>query len=204
MNTPEYFGGVYVINLDRRADRLKDFEAGMATIELPFKRFSAIERKPGAIGCALSHLAIVKEARTLGLKNVLVFEDDFTPLVSKSEFWDEIHHLFETQPNFDVCMLAYAINKEEAYTERLIKVIDAQAASAYIVNACFYDTLIELYERSANLLEKTGRHWLYANDQAWKILQPSANWFACKKRIGYQRASMSDTGYEPVFTDYKV
>jgi hypothetical protein len=101
-------------------------------------------------------------------------------------------------------MLAYAMIKEEAYTERLIKVIDAQTASGYIVNACFYDTLIELYERSANLLEKTGRHWLYANDQAWKILQPSANWFACKKRIGYQRASMSDTGYEPVFTDYKV
>jgi glycosyl transferase family 25 len=200
----EVFGGVYVINLDRRADRLKDFEAEMATLELPFKRFSAIERKPGGLGCSLSHLAVLKEARALGLKNVLIFEDDFTPLVSKSEFWEEIQNLFENHSNFDVCMLAYAMIKEEAYTERLIKVIEAQTASAYIVNACFYDTLIELYERSVPLLEKTWHHWLYMNDQAWKTLQPSANWFACKKRIGYQRPSISDSGYAPVFTDYKV
>ena len=204
MNAPEYFGGVYVINLDRRTDRLEDFTKGMADIELPFKRFSAFERKPGAIGCCLSHLAVLTEARTLGLKNVLVFEDDFSPIVSKSEFWDDIRHLFENEPDFDVCMLAYAMNKEEAYTDHLIKVIDAQAASAYIVNARFYDTLIQLYERSAALLEKTGHHWLYANDQAWKSLQPSARWFAFTKRIGYQRASLSDTGYEPIFTNYRV
>lgn len=197
-------GGVYVINLDRRTDRMEDFEKGMAEIELPFKRFSAIERKPGAIGCGLSHLTIIKEARELGLKNVLVFEDDFSPLVTKEEFWDEINYLFETQKEFDVCMLAYAMIREEPYTDRLIKVVEAQAASAYIVNACFYDTLIDLYEKSASLLEKTGHHWLYANDQAWKTLQPSANWFAFKKRIGYQRASMSDTGHEPIFRDYKV
>ena len=31
---------------------------------------------PGALGCLLSHLEVVREARRLGVPNVLIFEDD--------------------------------------------------------------------------------------------------------------------------------
>lgn len=41
------------------------------------RRFSAIHTPENRhVGCALSHRAIVEEAQRLGLKNVLVFEDD--------------------------------------------------------------------------------------------------------------------------------
>jgi len=194
------FGGVYVINLDRRTDRLAEFTAEMEKIGLPFKRFAAIERNPGTLGCGLSHLTILKEARDLGLKNVLIFEDDFSFLVEKDVFWERMADLSGT--DFDVCMLSYALQQSHPHTRILLKVLEAQTASAYIVNQCFYDQLIAVYEEAMLLLEKTGHHWLYANDQAWKRLQPAANWFAFKERIGKQRASWSDLAN--AFMDYSL
>jgi glycosyl transferase family 25 len=194
------FGGVYVINLDRRPDRLDEFTVEMEKIGLPFKRFAAIDRKSGILGCGLSHLAVLKEARDLGLKNVLIFEDDFSFAVGKEEFWEKMADLSGTE--FDVCMLGYALQHYRAHNTLLVKVLEAQTASAYIVNQCFYDTLIALYEEAMPLLEKTGRHWDYANDQVWKRLQPGANWFAFKERMGWQRASWSDNSNS--FTDYRI
>ena len=192
------FGGVYVINLDRRPDRLDQITEELDKIGLPFKRFAAIDRKPGTIGCGLSHLAVLKEARDLGLKNVLIFEDDFTFSVGKEEFWEKMADLSGTE--FDVCMLGYALKHFRMHSKLLVKVLEAQTASAYIVSQCFYDTLIALYEETMPLLEKTRRHWDYANDQAWKRLQPGANWYAFKERIGKQRPSWSDNNNS--FTDY--
>jgi glycosyl transferase family 25 len=192
------FGGVYVINLDRRPDRLDEITGELDKIGLPFKRFAAIDRKPGILGCGLSHLAVLKEARELGLKNVLIFEDDFTFTVGKEEFWKKMADLSGTE--FDVCMLGYALLHYRMHTSLLVKVLEAQTASAYIVSQSFYDPLIALYEEAMPLLQKTGHHWIYANDQVWKRLQPAANWFAFKERLGRQRPSWSDNN--DAFADY--
>ena len=196
----DYFGGAYVINLDRRPDRLDEITDELDRIGLPFKRFAAIDRKPGILGCGLSHLAVLKEARSLGLKNVLIFEDDFTFSIGKDAFWEKIADLSGT--DFDVCMLGFNILRSQAHTDLLVKVLDAQTASAYIVNQCFYDTLIALYDEAMPLLEKTGRHWDYANDQVWKRLQPRSRWYAFKERLGKQRASWSDNSNS--FMDYGI
>jgi glycosyl transferase family 25 len=196
----EQLGGVYVINLDRRTDRLTEITEELNKIGLPFKRFSAIDRKPGILGCGLSHLAVLKEARERGLKNVLIFEDDFTFLVSKEVFWEKIRDLSGT--TFDVCMLGYNLQHSQPHTSLLVKVLEAQTASAYIVNQSFYDPLIALYEDAMPLLENTGYHWIYANDQIWKDLQAGANWFAFKERIGRQRPSWSDNAEN--FMDHGV
>ena len=200
----DLLGGAYVINLDRRVDRLEEFDTEMKKLDFPYTRFRAIETKPGFVGCANSHLAILKMARELGLKNVVVFEDDFTPLLSKDDFWDEIRNLFEKEPDFDVCMLGYLVFKSEEHSDRLMRVHNGQTASGYIVNNHFYDALINVYEKANPLLESTRQHWDYAVDQSWKVLQPTSKWYAIKKRPGLQRASNSDTGYEPHFVDYKT
>jgi glycosyl transferase family 25 len=196
----DQLGDVYVINLDRRTDRLTEITEELNKMELPFKRFAAIDRKPGILGCGLSHLAVLKEARERGLKNVLIFEDDFTFLVSKEVFWEKIRDLSGT--TFDVCMLGYNLLHSQPHTSLLVKVLNAQTASAYIVNQSFYDPLINLYEKGMPLLEKTGYHWEYANDQIWKRLQAGANWFAFKERIGRQRPSWSDNS--EAFMDHGV
>ena len=191
-----------MINLDRRVDRMGEIEAELAKVELPFERFSAIERKPGILGCGLSHLAVLKEARRRGLKNVLILEDDFTFLVDKENFWRMITLFFESGEDYDVLMLSYNEQHVKGYTPTLWKILEAQTASGYIVNASMYDRLIALYEEAMPMLEVTGKHWIYANDQIWKKLQPWTNWFAFRVRVGRQRPSYSDNS--EAFMDHGV
>jgi hypothetical protein len=68
------------------------------------------------------------------------------------------------------------------------KVDNAQTTSGYIVNACFYDTLIDIW----NNPDKG------CLDIKWKILQRDNNWYAFIPRIGIQRPSYSDIQYEHV------
>src|SRR6185436_5770694 len=76
------------INLDRRFERWEQMQNkfeqhGMQSVQ----RFAAVDGDtsttpphsdgtPSANGCLLSHLEVVREARRLGLSNVLIFEDD--------------------------------------------------------------------------------------------------------------------------------
>ncbi len=200
-------GGVVYINLDRRTDRRAEMEAELDRLDLSgvAERFAAIPRSVGILGCGLSHLAVLRLARERGLKNVLIFEDDFELLVEPEEFWTTIRESIaelEAWDSWDVIMLAYHIWDSEPAGERLVRVRSAQTASAYIVNACFYDRLIGLYEWAMPLLESTNEHWTYANDQVWKLLQPASRWFATAQRLGRQRASFSDTAEK--HTDYGI
>src|SRR5216117_1383180 len=76
------------INLDRRADRWKQMQLKFRRHAIHgVRRFSAADGNsltvppnwsdtPGAYGCLLSHLQVVREARELGMPCVLIFEDD--------------------------------------------------------------------------------------------------------------------------------
>jgi hypothetical protein len=92
-------------------------------------------------------------------------------------------------------MISYNIQRFETTEYSFLnKIIEAQTASGYIIHHTYYDTLINLYEWSAPLLGKTNHHWLYANDQCWKKLQPIGNWYYFTKRCGKQRNGYSDNG----------
>lgn len=93
----KYFDKIYCINLSKRTDRWervsKEFESKGILVE----RFLAIDKidqpintkvdqekasifgileNGGALGCLLSHLSIIKNAKNKGYKRILVFEDD--------------------------------------------------------------------------------------------------------------------------------
>ena len=199
-------GGTVYINLARRKDRREEMEAELKRLGLAAERFEAIERRPGIVGCGLSHLEVLKAARAKGLPNVLILEDDFEAVVEPAEVWATLEAFFAgpQAAEFDVLMLAYYAPHVVPVegSELVVKVLEAQTASAYIVNARMYGPLIELYEWAIPELQRTGRHWDFANDQVWKRLQPAANWYACKKRLGKQRASYSDTAEQ--YHDYGV
>lgn len=148
-------------------------------------------------------MEVLKLAKKQGYRNVLILEDDFMFIVSKEEFYKNISLLFESKIEFDVCMLSYCLINGEKCSQFpfLIKALDVQTASGYIVNENIYDKLIEIYERSVPLLESTGQHWNYANDQVWKTLQPISNWYCFLERIGIQRPGINDNGGK--YVDYK-
>ena len=202
----EYIDKIIYINLDHRTDKRELVEKELNDFKLKYERFSGIFEREDSIGCNKSHLAVLKIAREKGYKNILILEDDFKFIVTKEEFEKQISLLFNTSTplEFDVCMISYNLNKGEVCKKYpfLIKVLDAQTASGYIVNHTIYDKLIDLYENAIILLEATRQHWLYANDQIWKKLQPESKWYCFTERLGLQRPSIKDNG-ESVFVDYK-
>ena len=96
---------VFVINLDKRKDRLKSITEQLGSVNIPFTRFSAIrpdiekiknddlwknsyqginkgkserwnQYLKGALGCKMSHYNIIKNAKDNDLDYVVIFEDD--------------------------------------------------------------------------------------------------------------------------------
>ena len=189
---------VFYINLDRRTDRRGEFESQAVVYDLQYERFPAIQKGMGILGCTLSHLEVLKIARERNYKNVLIFEDDFEFLIDKEQFELEIEQIFahskKEDVNFDICMISYnlidSIDSEEY--PFLTRALDVQTASGYIINQHYYDKIINLFEYAAPLLEQTGEHWNYANDQVWKQFQTNDKWYCTKTRIGRQRLSYSD------------
>jgi GR25 family glycosyltransferase involved in LPS biosynthesis len=202
-NISKYVGGVYYINLDKRVDRLGQIQSELVKMDISGARFCGITHAAGIVGCGYSHLTVLKNARSLGLKNVLILEDDFEFLVSKSDFEKAVSDFFGLGIHYDVLMLSYNIQRAQPFNGIVQRVYEAQTASGYIVNSAFYDRLIDLYERHIPLLEQTGMHWIHANDQIWKQLQGDASaWYAFNTRLGRQRASYSDNSLQ--FMDYGV
>jgi hypothetical protein len=182
------------INLDHRTDRRAEMEAELAKIGLAAERFPAIERKPGALGCGLSHLAVLRRAKEEGWENVLILEDDFTFLVDRATFEQELKAVFDPKIPYDVIMLSYGSTIVKPYDRvpTLSRVMRAQTASGYIVHNRFYDALIHTWDNATKKLEETGIEDIWAIDQAWKPLQPTAEWFCFNRRIGLQRPGFSD------------
>lgn len=196
----EFIAQAVFINLDRRTDRRSEFEAECEKMGLSVKRFSAIDSSPGFVGCHKSHLAVLQMAKAEKWENVLIFEDDFMFLVDSKTFQEQLRQFFHSGLSYDVLMLSYNVQHGIPFNSLLTKVHEAQTASGYLVHSRFYDTLIHNLETNLALLETTGRHWLYLNDQCWKSLQPGANWYCFNLRLGKQRPSYSDLSNR--FVDY--
>ena len=195
-------GGAFYINLEHRTDRRAEFEAEAASMGLPCERFPAIYNKSGIIGCGQSHIAVLKEAQARKYESVLIFEDDFQFIVDKETFWSTMNEIqTDVSGSYDVVMLGYNLMNSSPHSKSLLKVLDAQTTSGYIVHSRMYHELICNFEIGLRKLIQTGRHWNFALDQYWKSLQPDAEWFATQPRLGLQRPSFSDIGQK--FTDNK-
>lgn len=188
---------VFYINLEKRTDRREQIEKEILDYGLNSitERYDAIHTPhSGIVGCGYSHLNVLKIAREREYENVLILEDDFQFTVSKETMENMFSTLYEKYPHFDVCMISYVLQQsvEIPNCDFLKRVLNGQTASGYIVNKHYYNTLIELYDWAIPLLEKTGEHWKYANDQVWKLLQRKNNWVCFTKKMGIQRDGYSD------------
>ena len=185
---------VVYINLNRREDRRQHMEQQLPKYFHTFSRFQAIEQSPGIVGCGKSHLEVLRQAYQENT-DVLIFEDDFEFLVSPDDF----NKLLKSVEglNYDVIMLSYNLFQSgRSEYKTLGKVIEAQTASGYIVAKEYLQILIKLYEWAIPMLEKTGEHWTYANDQIWKLLQKRDRWYYFLTRVGKQMDGYSDNSLQ--------
>ncbi len=98
---------------------------------------------PGAYGCLLSHVEVVREARRLGLPSVLIFEDDVV-------FDDQLEKKFgvyiEQLPT-DWDMLFFgALHRDEPIkvADNIVRITKAYSTYAYVLRNTIFDDFIAL------------------------------------------------------------
>lgn len=93
---------IYVINLPERTDKREKVESQLKDLtKFTYSFFDAIKFNPGHIGCALSHIHVMKDAKEKGKKYVIVFEDDVELNVSLETFEEKLLQITEFCQNPD-------------------------------------------------------------------------------------------------------
>ena len=188
----------YYINLDRRTDRKKEMEDELAKVDTlsPFIRFPAIQFKPGAIGCTLSHIEVLKLGIQSGVDHICVFEDDFYFKLSSRTMEQLIQAAKQTL--YDVFMFGYciedAVNSTQPTNHSLFVTIkNACCSHGYMVRKEYAPKLLQNLEEGVKQLMETKNEQLYALDKYWKRLQETDMWITYKEGpCGLQRAGYSD------------
>jgi len=191
---------VYYINLSNRKDRQKEFLDNFS--EKDANRIKRIQAhyypENGAVGCLMSHISAlnIAEKDNLG-ENILICEDDF--YIKDMDYLNKMLELFsENIQKWDVVMLGQNTSQSKdtgiqtENGEKIIKIIDSQTTSGYLIKRSYIPVLLGIYERDMMEYLKTNKWGNFYTDQSWKVLQPEDNWYSFSPSVGVQRKSYSD------------
>ncbi len=150
---------VVYINLAYRTDRRAQIEKELSVFPSEkVIRFDAIKNENGAIGCTMSHIAVLQMAIDQRWKNYLVVEDDMAwkNYEAGIQILKRLINL-----NYDVIMLGgYYVD----YNKETYKLISAQTTTSFIVNESYYMTLLDKFKEGLHNLQETGISRNYAID----------------------------------------
>jgi glycosyl transferase family 25 len=191
----EFVNKIVYINLEHRVDRKEHIEAKLLQYVNTDKiiRFNAVKHKNGAVGCGLSHIAVLEMAIAENWDNVFIAEDDLTWTDEFINGYDILEKIIRN--NYDTIVLGGTFIKSY---KNSFKLISCNCALAYIVNKSYYQTLITCFKNAVEGLIQTSEEPIYAIDQAWKTLQNQDNWYIIKPNMCIQMP-----GYSNIQNDFK-
>lgn len=172
------FDKIVYINLDESTERKEEIEKQFNLINLNVERYSAVNGKKlenpltltrkgrvfmnlGEVGCLMSHLNIIKQAKQEQLKNILIMEDDLLFRKDTNEIfdrlwqkvpddWDVIYftgnHRWEYGPLKPTQKDGKTIHDGRDQTEGIYRVTRMLTTGMYAVNSKVYDKLISSLE----------------------------------------------------------
>lgn len=191
---------IRVINLESRADRLRETEAELVRMGITrWSRFSAVKDSHGALGCALSHSQLMEQVQGLE-PAVMVCEDDIEFLVSPAELRALVNE-FLANPALDVLCLAFHLRlPARAISSRLAITADTATAACYVVKSRALPMLRDSFIEATELIRAGKPMGIAAIDRHWRKLQRNQLVFALpRERAVRQRASFSDIEGQDVF-----
>lgn len=193
---------IHYINLEHRKDRKEHVEKELLKIGMNGTRFNAIQMTNGAIGCSMSHLKLLQNAKANGDTHIMIVEDDIT-FTNPSLFVNQLNTFLQTHDKWDMILLAG--NNISTYTpidSTCVKVKKCQTTTGYIVNGHYLDKLINNVKIGLTyLLNNPSNKSDYAIDRYWFKLQEVDNWYLIIPLTVVQKEGYSDI--EKRFTDYK-
>lgn len=98
MKWTNFFDGIFVLNLDKRQDRLLQITEDFEKYEIPFERVPAIEHSNGAEGLKLTMIKLFNDCLENGYKDIIVFEDDCLFVVPEVTVHDTMNKVVDQLP----------------------------------------------------------------------------------------------------------
>lgn len=188
-----FFEKTYLINLEKRQDRLLSFKKEFDGLE--FELFKAIEEKSpikgmkdGEWGCLRSHLTILKNAYDNKYRNILIFEDDCkienVPLEQITTMLDYL-----SKNKWDMFYFGGGAKGEfvEIPNHDLAKPVLRKGG---IVMTHAYSFNNSFYERAIQILEKTDKKTPI--DNRLEYIHSYIRTFLANPMMIVQKADMSD------------
>jgi hypothetical protein len=197
----------FYINLASRPDRKQHVESQLNIIGINAEGFNAIKLPNGALGCSMSHLKCLEIAKANSWPHLLIVEDDIK-FLKPDVFKTQLNLFLSKHKGWDVVLIGG--NNVPPYTkidDTCVKVTTCQTTTGYLVNAHYFDTLIDNFRTGIKkLIEFPEQPINYAIDKYWFQLQRRDNWFLIIPLTVTQREDYSDiekrpTNYTPVMID---
>jgi len=142
---PAPFDHVFFINRDRDAHRLQALTARLRVLGVEAERFAPIPDSSPARSCALTHAAVVREARTRNLRNVLVLEDDVIFHSEMSDLWPRVAAQL-AGIEYDLFYLYRWERPADEWPLEVVRVSGTLCSHCYAVHGRYFDRFIDLVE----------------------------------------------------------
>ncbi len=160
--------------------------------------FKAMHAENPAASAMLSQLSVLKIARAMQWENVLILSDD-VQFVASRDASRQLNQLLHTlrHVHWDVALLGadYRQITPLVGQQNLVRVAEATAACAYLVNSSYYDPLISHYEAG---LEQLHDHPDYLLEQHWCSLMPQHRWLGAYPVCAFQPGENSGRFFRPL------
>jgi len=194
---------VIYINLEKRPDRKISAVNELRKIGVndPIC-FKAIELENGALGCSMSHLKCMENAKKNNYEYVFICEDDIE-FTNPSLFLSQMQKFWKSNIDWDVILVAG--NNMIPYVpviDYCIQTLNCQTTTGYIVKQNYYDKLIDNFKTGIQKLINEPTNNLYKIDKYWLSLQRKDNWFLIIPLSVVQKENYSDI--EKKITNFKT
>jgi GR25 family glycosyltransferase involved in LPS biosynthesis len=204
----DFFDKVYLINLKRRPDKLKISTDLLNKLGIVFELFEGVDfcegvpadypnqpksqfliNKPGAFGCLMSHIEIIKNAKKNNFDKILILEDDIAASENFINLFDQkVKDLPADWKLFYLGGSGHTGENEHnvttKITEHISETTGTYTTSSYGVSSSLYDTILNKWDSGGETIDQ-----IYV----WRIQKQSNHaCYTVRPNIMWQRACFSD------------
>lgn len=177
----KYFDRIVVINLERRADRLAEFDAQAKKIGFEYEVHKAVDGKAEGIdpivAGRLSHIQVLESIKPSEM--VLICEDD---ALFDEDFLTKLDtHMAKLPENWDIFYLGAIKNRIEPVNDYWVRQLETTGAHAYCIKPEKVDYFIQV--------AKEFDMWI---DVAYRLVSDKTNAYVCQPNIVIQSDGFSD------------
>ena len=193
----------FVINLEKRPERLSEITQEMNYMSWDFEVFKGIDAN-GYMGCTLSHLEIIKIAKERGYSKVMVIEDDCVFMPYSKKLLEEIEIKIDDL-NYYILNLSPTLNRHVNVSEECDLLLDLTnlpekkynyLTETFATNIMVYDEKIydEMFKISDEKFQD-GNYFYPIDGFLSKVIYPNFQSYCPKLPVSPQRSSYSDVSH---------